>query len=126
MAGLVLLPRRVECPERAKRVEGPYSILINRADDAIVVLMVCVVYILRCSDSSLYIGHTADLADRIRRHNAGEACAFTAKRRPVEIVHTEVFDDRLEAVARERQLKGWTRAKKEALITRNLRLLKRL
>jgi putative endonuclease len=82
------------------------------------------VYILRCSDSSLYIGSTADLDARIARHNRGEGCVFTAARRPLTLVYSEPFDTQLEATLRERQLKRWTRAKKEALIAGDLSRLK--
>lgn len=85
-----------------------------------------VVYILRCADGALYIGETADLPARLRRHVDGCACAFTASRRPVTLVHSEPYDTRTGAMKRERQLKKWTRAKKEALIAGDLPLLKRL
>ena len=74
------------------------------------------VYILRCSDGSLYIGETNDVDARVSRHNDGRGSSFTASRRPVHVVFTETYDSRDEALARERQLKRWTRAKKEALI----------
>jgi predicted GIY-YIG superfamily endonuclease len=85
------------------------------------------VYILRCADQSLYIGHTDDLALRVARHNAGCAdCSFTCNRRPVTLVYSEPFASRKAAVRRERQLKRWTRAKKEALIADDMPSLKRL
>jgi putative endonuclease len=83
------------------------------------------VYILRCSDNSLYIGATTNLDARLTRHNGGSACAFTASRRPVALVYSEVHDTPEAAMKRERQLKGWTRAKKEALIAGDS-ILKRL
>ena len=84
------------------------------------------VYILRCSDSSLYVGYTTDIEARIRAHNLGRGAAHTFKRRPVRLVYSEPHPMRLAAVRREHQLKHWTRAKKEALIRGNLALLKRL
>ena len=85
------------------------------------------VYILRCADRSLYIGHANDLAARIARHNAGAAnCSFTCNRRPVTLAYSENFASREAAVRRERQLKRWTRAKKEALIAGDTPSLKRL
>ena len=78
------------------------------------------VYILRCSDGSLYIGKTNDVDARVSRHNDGRGSSFTASRRPVHVVFTETYDSRDEALARERQLKRWTRAKKEALIAGDL------
>jgi len=74
------------------------------------------VYILRCVTSELYVGITEDLDTRLARHNDGTACRFTATRRPVNLAYFETSDSIRSAMARERQIKGWTRAKKEALI----------
>ena len=85
-------------------------------------------YIVRCADASYYVGHTDDLEKRISDHNAGLLSAYTRKRRPIKLVWAEEFQTREEALARERQLQGWSRAKKEALIAGNwerLRLLSR-
>ncbi len=84
------------------------------------------VYILRCADDALYIGHTSDLARRVETHQAGEASRFTANRRPVALTYSESFPNRAAAVKRERQLKRWTRRKKDALISGNLQLLQQL
>jgi predicted GIY-YIG superfamily endonuclease len=84
------------------------------------------VYMLRCRDSSLYIGHTNNLLRRVDDHNAGRGARFTAARRPVLVVYTEQAETEAAGIARERQLKGWTRSKKEALIAGDLALLKRL
>ena len=87
---------------------------------------VCYVYILRCADNSLYIGETHDVVSRSARHNDGVGAADTAKRRPVRVVYTEQYETRKACLRRERQLKGWTRAKKEALIADDKSALKRL
>ena len=84
------------------------------------------VYILRCADDYLYIGHTEDLERRIQWHNERYGSAHTVNRRPVRLVYSETFDSREAAARRERQLKGWTRRKKEALIAGDSALLKRL
>jgi len=84
------------------------------------------VYILRCADSSLYIGETDDIPHRVARHQEGRACSYTAKRLPLELVYQEELVDHLAARQREHQIKGWTRRKKEALVVGDLRLLKRL
>jgi putative endonuclease len=84
------------------------------------------VYILRCCDRSFYVGVTTDLDTRLREHNEGLGGAYTFKRRPVEMVYFERFDSTHAARVRERQLKGWTRVKKEALIAGKLNVLKRL
>ena len=75
------------------------------------------VYMLRCSDSSYYVGSARrGLERRLSEHNSGVYGGFTAKRLPVELVWAEHFPDITDAVAVERKLKGWSRAKKEALI----------
>lgn len=81
-------------------------------------------YILRCSDSSFYVGVTNDIETRVRQHEEGtdESC-YTFKRRPLELVHVEYFNDIRDAIAREKQLKNWSRKKKEALIQGNESLL---
>ena len=73
-------------------------------------------YLLRCADGSYYAGHTDDLDTRIAQHDAGEIPGYTEKRRPVALVWSECFSERDQALAAERQIKGWSRAKKEALI----------
>jgi predicted GIY-YIG superfamily endonuclease len=83
-------------------------------------------YILRCCDGSYYIGHTDDLEKRIRDHLSGGISVYTRKRRPLQLVFSESFSTRAEALARERQVKGWSRAKKEALINGNWERLGRL
>ncbi|MGB7062321.1 MAG: GIY-YIG nuclease family protein [Candidatus Zixiibacteriota bacterium] len=74
------------------------------------------VYILRCSDDSYYVGVATDLKDRVKEHNTGQGCAFTKKRRPVELVYAEEQGTYASARKREAQLKGWRREKKEWLI----------
>ena len=82
------------------------------------------VYILRCADSSLYVGRTSDMVDRIFRHNEGIGGRFTAIRRPVEVLYTESHETLAGALNRERQLKRWSRAKKLALAAVNTKALK--
>jgi len=74
------------------------------------------VYMLRCADGSYYVGHTDDLEARMTAHQRGEIEGYTLTRRPVRLVFASEFPERAEALARERQIKGWSRAKKEALI----------
>ena len=77
------------------------------------------VYILRCADDSLYVGSTSHEAVELREaeHNSGVFGGYTLSRRPVKLVWAEHFEDLRDAHAAERRLKGWSRAKKEALIT---------
>lgn len=84
------------------------------------------VYVLRCADDSLYVGETDDVENRVARHQEGRGCAFTAARRPIELVYMEQLGNHLAARRREHQLKRWTRAKKEALIAGDLAALKGL
>ncbi len=84
------------------------------------------VYILRCSDGCYYVGHTDDLGIRLAKHHAGEIEGYTRTRRPVRLVFAQDFPSREEALARERQIKGWSRAKKEALIKGNWPRLQQL
>jgi len=81
------------------------------------------VYILVCSDGSFYVGHTNDLRQRLESHNAGTAADHTRNRRSVRLAYSESQPTRVTAIQRERQLKGWTRAKKEALIQGDLNRL---
>lgn len=74
------------------------------------------IYILHCADGSYYTGHTDDLETRIGEHQAGTCGGYTASRRPVALVWTQACATREEALAAERQIKGWGRKKKEALI----------
>jgi len=74
------------------------------------------VYMLKCADGSYYVGHTDNLEARIVQHESGDIPGYTSGRRPVRLVWCEEFDTRDDAFLRERQVKGWTRRKKEALI----------
>jgi putative endonuclease len=74
-------------------------------------------YIVRCADGSYYTGTArAGLEQRVAEHNAGTYGGYTAERRPVTLVFSQWFDRITDAIAAERQVKGWSRAKKEALI----------
>jgi len=73
-------------------------------------------YMLRCNDGTYYVGHTDSLERRIGQHQIGEIAGYTHTRRPVELVWSQDFPTRLEALEAERQLKGWGKKKKEALI----------
>jgi putative endonuclease len=84
-------------------------------------------YILRCADGSYYVGTTRnDLETRIAEHQAGSYNSYTAHRRPVTLVFHQYFDLIEDAVSGERQVKGWRREKKEALIRGDFAVLPRL
>jgi len=75
------------------------------------------VYILRCADDSYYTGHTDNLEKRIGEHATGTIVScYTFKRRPVELVFSQEFKTREEALSSEQQIKGWSRKKKEAMM----------
>jgi putative endonuclease len=74
------------------------------------------VYILECSDGSFYVGSTTDLERRLWQHQNGEGAAYTRRRRPVRLVWSLPFDRVDEAWEYEKQLQGWGRAKRLALI----------
>ena len=73
-------------------------------------------YIVRCSDGSLYTGITTDLEARIVRHNSGEGAKYTRARTPVVLVHAEEMESESAARKREMRIKSWPRSKKEFLI----------
>lgn len=83
-------------------------------------------YILKCNDGSYYTGHTDNLDHRIAQHQTGAIPGYTAERLPVELAWSEEFPTREEALFSERRIKGWSRAKKEALIRGDWEEIKRL
>lgn len=74
------------------------------------------VYILHCADGSYYTGHTDNLEIRIGKHHTGECAGYTATRRPLEFCWSQECTTREEALSAERQIKGWSRKKKEAMM----------
>ncbi|HUD46034.1 MAG TPA: GIY-YIG nuclease family protein [Candidatus Baltobacteraceae bacterium] len=84
------------------------------------------VYILVFPNAKLYVGSTEDLARRLSEHRAGSACRTTALYGPPKLLYSEPHPDRSSALKRERQIKGWSRAKKVALSQGNVVELKRL
>ncbi|NYF11651.1 putative GIY-YIG superfamily endonuclease [Leifsonia sp. AK011] len=73
-------------------------------------------YILRCGDGTYYVGSARDLDHRMHQHFLGKGSTYTSKRMPVELVYAEEYESIGEAFAREKQVQGWSRAKREALI----------
>jgi len=86
------------------------------------------VYVLRFSDNTLYIGQTNNLEERLKEHGAKstKSSKFSKDHGNFVLAYQEECTSRLESMRREKQLKGWTRAKKEALIANNKDLLKKL
>ena len=74
------------------------------------------VYILRCSDETLYCGWTTDLEHRVAAHNRGVGAKYTRSRRPVELVHSEMIEDKSDALSREWHIKRMTREEELELI----------
>jgi predicted GIY-YIG superfamily endonuclease len=83
-------------------------------------------YLLRCNDGSFYTGHTDNLELRFAQHKSGAMGGYTAQRLPVELVWSEIFETREEALSAECQIKGWSRAKKQALIDGNWDMISEL
>ena len=94
-----------------------------RSEDANVAFYV---YMLRCCDGSYYIGHTDNLEQRLSAHQSGVVPGYTSGRRPLKLVRYGTFSSRDEAFQRERQIKGWSRGKKEALIRQDWDGIRRL
>jgi predicted GIY-YIG superfamily endonuclease len=84
------------------------------------------VYMLRSRDGSYYTGHTDDLERRIAEHDCGTIPCYTHDRRPLHMMFSQDFATREEALAMERRLKGWSRAKKEPLIDGDWEMINRL
>lgn len=85
------------------------------------------VYILLCSDNSYYIGVTNNIEERVLQHQNGvNSSAYTYNKRPVHLIYSEAFIDVKQAIEREKQLKRWSRAKKEALLNNDIVKLKLL
>ena len=101
-----VFPPEVECPEP---VEG-----------------LVWVYIIQCADASYYVGYSSDVPERLRKHRYGLGSKYTKDRIQPRLVFFEAHSDRTSALRRESQLKGWTRAKKTALIIGELQTLKNL
>ena len=90
--------------------------------------MIAFCYMLRCADGSYYVGSTKGKSadERVAEHNAGTLGGYTASRRPVVLVWAQQFDRIDDAFHLERQIKGWSRAKKEALVRGEWEALSRL
>lgn len=85
-----------------------------------------VVYILRNGQNKLYIGYSSNFANRLEDHKTGDGSKFIRDHLGFELVYKEEYSIQLVAMRREKQLKGWTRAKKDALIAGDKVLLKKL
>jgi putative endonuclease len=83
-------------------------------------------YILLCSDNSYYTGSTIDVVRRMWEHETGLGSNHTRRRLPVKLVYCEEFQRIDEAFYREKQVQGWSRRKKEALINHDLKKLPEL
>jgi putative endonuclease len=82
------------------------------------------VYILECKDKSYYTGFTNDLDRRLSEHHEGsDSTCYTYRKRPLQLVFSTEMNDPNQGIALEKQIKGWTRAKKEALIAGNFEKL---
>jgi len=83
-------------------------------------------YITKNQNRAFYTGITSDLERRLKEHLRGKGGHYTKRNRPQKLLYTEKFSSRVEAEARERQIKRWSKKKKEALIKGNLEQLRKL
>lgn len=83
------------------------------------------VYIIECEDKKLYTGMTDNIERRYKEHQR-KGSHFTSYNHPTKLLYKESFPDKNQAAKREKQIKGWTRAKKIALIEGDIALLKQL
>ncbi|WP_416838354.1 GIY-YIG nuclease family protein [Haloferax sp. DFSO52] len=74
------------------------------------------VYVLQCTDGSLYTGYTTDVERRVAEHNAGDGAKYTRGRTPVELVHVEEYDSKSTAMSREYEIKQLRREQKLSLV----------
>jgi putative endonuclease len=88
--------------------------------------MKCYTYILKCSNGAYYTGSTKYLEMRMQQHQNGDGANFTRKHLPVELIYFEEFDRIDFAFLREKQIQGWSRNKKEALINSDTNKLREL
>jgi putative endonuclease len=86
------------------------------APTSAIISLVIAAYMLRCGDSSYYVGSARNLEHRMMQHYSGRGAEYTSTRMPVELVWFEAFDRIDEAYAREKQVQRWSRAKREALM----------
>lgn len=78
--------------------------------------MIYYTYIIICSNNKYYVGHTHNLEQRFDRHLHKSGAKFTSQNKPIKIVWSQEFNNEIESIQRERQIKGWSRIKKEKLI----------
>jgi len=81
---------------------------------------------LKCRDDSYYVGHTDNLEKRLSEHKLKKYEGYTSARLPVKLVFAQTLYSRYEALAAERKIKNWSRAKKEALIKKDWNEVSRL
>ncbi len=75
------------------------------------------VYLVLCADDTVYTGWAVDVQARVKMHNAGRGAKYTRARRPVQLVYSEELPSQAAAMRRERQIKRWPRARKQALFS---------
>lgn len=75
------------------------------------------VYVVRCSDDSLYTGYTKDIKRRVEEHNSGDGAKYTRSRTPVELVHSEEYTTQSDAMSREYEIKQLSKSEKENLVS---------
>ena len=92
------------------------GLVAERSRSHIKMVMKGYTYILECSDGTYYTGSTVDLDKRMVQHQEGNGANHMKKRLPVKLIYVEEYDSIAKAFYREKQIQGWKRAKKEALV----------
>jgi len=70
------------------------------------------IYILKCSDNTLYTGYTNNIENRVKKHNLGKGSKYVRSRLPAVLIYSEKFDNKVSAMQREYEIKSWSRGKK--------------
>ena len=108
-------PATMNCCSQSRSI--PFGLSLSKAFPSVLLSpMPFWTYMLHCADRKFYVGHTDDLDTRIAEHMSGRIRGYTSSRLPVTLVWSDQFPTRYEALCAERQIKGWSRAKKLALI----------
>lgn len=115
-----------EFERESKRVQNILCILYLSKLNSTKVVPTGYMYILKCSNDQYYTGSTKNLKERIKLHQNGRGVNITKKLLPVELKYYEEYDRIEQALRREKQIQGWSRAKKEALMNGDLELLNNL
>jgi putative endonuclease len=119
----ILLTLDINCNKKSFEIfQNPLIFFLTKVENK----MKGYVYMLECANGQYYTGSTTDVGGRFLQHQMGEGANFTLEHLPVKLIYVEKFDRIEQAFLREKQLQGWSRQKKEALIAGNIKMLHKL